>query len=109
MPSEAIRCSDCGATFKGVPSWLRGAKVKFTCTNCPKRPSRLARYEPPVASAATLKSDTDLETAEIEDLDEEADLDLPEDLDDPKEEKDIEEKDIEEKDIEEKDIEEKDI
>ena len=90
MPTEAIRCSDCGAIFKGVPSWLRGAKVKFTCTNCPKRPSRLARYEPPVVSAAERTSgDVDLEAVEIEDLDEEADLDLPDDLDDPKDDKDI--------------------
>ena len=91
MPTEAIRCSDCGATFKGVPSWLRGAKVKFTCTNCPKRPARLARYEPPVAAApsADLNTDTDLEAAEIDDMDDEAELDLPDELDDPKEEKDF--------------------
>ena len=86
MPTEAIRCSDCGAIFKGVPSWLRGAKVKFTCTNCPKRPSRLARYEPPVVSAATMDADADLEAVEIEDMDEDADLELPDDLDDPKDE-----------------------
>ena len=89
MPSEAIRCSDCGAVFKGVPSWLRGAKVKFTCTNCPKRPSRLARYEPPVASAAALNTDAELEAGEIEDIDEEAEIDLPDELDDSKEEKDL--------------------
>ncbi len=85
MPSEAIRCSDCGATFKGVPSWLRGAKVKFTCTNCPKRPSRLARYEPPAAIATTLNTDPDMEAVENEDLDEEADLDLSDEMDDSKE------------------------
>ena len=89
MPTEAIRCSDCGATFKGVPSWLRGAKVKFTCTNCPKRPSRLARYEPPVVSAAVRDEEADLEAVEIEDMDEDADLDLSDELDDPKEEKDL--------------------
>lgn len=89
MPTEAIRCSDCGATFKGVPSWLRGAKVKFTCTNCPKRPSRLARYEPPIVSTVERSSDTDLEAAEIEDMDDDADLDLSDDLDDSKEDKDI--------------------
>ena len=82
MPTEAIRCSDCGATFKGVPSWLRGAKVKFTCTNCPKRPSRLARYEPP---AASINADADLEAVEIEDMDEDADLDASDEMDDPKE------------------------
>jgi hypothetical protein len=82
MPTEAIRCSDCGATFKGVPSWLRGAKVKFTCTNCPKRPARLARYEPPVVLAASVNSDADLEAGEIEDLDEDADLDLSDEAED---------------------------
>ncbi len=89
MPTEAIRCSDCGATFKGVPSWLRGAKVKFTCTNCPKRPSRLARYESPVVPASAMSADADLEAGETEDLDEDAELDLPDDLDDPKEDKDL--------------------
>ena len=88
MPTEAIRCSDCGAVFKGVPTWLQGAKVKFTCTNCPKRPSRLARFEPQVAAATARSVDEDLEGAEIEDLDEDADLDLPDDLDDPKDDKD---------------------
>lgn len=89
MPMEAIRCSDCGAVFKGVPTWLRGAKVKFTCTNCPKRPSRLARFEPPAAAAAPIRStEEDLDSAEIEDLDEEADMDLPDDLDDSKDDKD---------------------
>ena len=88
MPTEAIRCSDCGAVFKGVPSWLRGAKVKFTCTNCPKRPSRLARYEPPVVSIVERPSDPDMEAVEIEDLDEDADLDLADDMDDVKEDKD---------------------
>ncbi len=89
MPTEAIRCSDCGAVFKGVPSWLRGAKVKFTCTNCPKRPSRLARYEPPAATIMPMSADPDLEAVEIEDLDEDADLDLPDDLDDSKDDKDL--------------------
>lgn len=90
MPSEAIRCSDCGALFKGVPSWLRGAKVKFTCTNCPKRPARLARYEPPVAAAALssdkeMEPDKELEDGEIEELDDEADIDLTDEIDDDKE------------------------
>jgi len=87
MPSEAIRCSDCGATFKGVPSWLRGAKVKFTCTNCPKRPSRLARFEPPVVSAAVRTPNSDLEPGEMDDLDEEADIDLSDEMDDIKDDK----------------------
>ena len=89
MPTEAIRCSDCGAVFKGVPAWLRGAKVKFTCTNCPKRPSRLARYEPPVMAASTMTADADLEAGEIEDLDEDTDLDLSDELDEPKDDKDV--------------------
>jgi len=92
MPSELIRCSDCGATFKGVPSWLATAKVKFTCTNCPKRPSRVARFEPPMAAAAVLEADpeTDLNAVEIEDLDEDAEVDLgTDDLDDAKGEKDL--------------------
>ncbi len=88
MPTEAIRCTDCGAVFKGVPSWLRGAKVKFTCTNCPKRPSRLARYEPPAATISAMSVDKDLEEPEIEDLDDEADLDLSDDMDDAKDDKD---------------------
>ena len=88
MPTEAIRCSDCGAVFKGVPTWLQGAKVKFTCTNCPKRPSRLARFEPPAAAASVRSVDEDLEPSEIEDLDEEADMDLSDELDDPKDDKD---------------------
>ncbi len=87
MPTEAIRCSDCGAVFKGVPSWLRGAKVKFTCTNCPKRPSRLARFEPAVVSASAMTADADLEAGEIEDLDEDAEMDMGDDMDDPKDEK----------------------
>ncbi len=89
MPTEAIRCSDCGAVFKGVPAWLRGAKVKFTCTNCPKRPSRLTRYEPPVAAASAMSADADLEAGEIEDLDEDADLDLSDEPDDVKDDKDL--------------------
>ena len=91
MPSEAIRCSDCGATFKGVPSWLGTAKVKFTCTNCPKRPSRaVARFEPPVA-AAVLDADpeADLDVAEMDEIDEEADLDISDELEDVKDEKDL--------------------
>ena len=88
MPSEAIRCTDCGATFRGVPSWLATAKVKFTCTNCPKRPSRaIARFEPPVAAAAVVEADpeADMDAAEIDEIDEDADMDInPDDLEDDK-------------------------
>jgi DNA-directed RNA polymerase subunit RPC12/RpoP len=91
MPSEAIRCSDCGATFKGVPSWLITAKVKFTCTNCPKRPSRaVARFDPPIVTAAVLDPEADLDAVEIDEVDEEADLDIGADeLEDVKDEKDL--------------------
>lgn len=92
MASELIRCTDCGATFKGVPAWLATAKVKFTCTNCPKRPSRIARFEPPAVTAIALDSDRDpdLDGAEIEDMDEDADLDMgADDLDDAKDDKDL--------------------
>ena len=37
MATEIIKCTDCGAVFRGIPAWLTTAKVKFTCTNCPKR------------------------------------------------------------------------
>ena len=93
MPSEAIRCSDCGATFRGVPSWLATAKVKFTCTNCPKRPSRaVARFEQPIVTAAVPNADreVDMDAADMDEIDEEADLDVGADgLEDVKEEKDI--------------------
>ena len=93
MPSEAIRCSDCGATFKGVPAWLATAKVKFTCTNCPKRPSRaVARFEPPAVTAAVLDADpeVDLDAAEMDEADEEADLDIGADeMEDVKDEKEL--------------------
>ncbi len=93
MPSEAIRCTDCGATFKGVPSWLATAKVKFTCTNCPKRPSRaVARFEPPVvvATVAEADPDVDMDAAEMDETDEDADMDISADeLDDAKDDKDL--------------------
>jgi len=93
MPSEAIRCTDCGATFRGVPSWLATAKVKFTCTNCPKRPSRaIARFETPVAATAVVDADpeADLDAAEMDEVDEDADLDISaEDLEDDKDQKDL--------------------
>ncbi len=82
MPSEAIRCTDCGAVFKGVPAWLSTASVKFSCTNCPKRPSRLARFDAaPAASLIKAKDedDDDLDAVEIEDLDEDAEPDLDDD------------------------------
>lgn len=91
MPSEVIRCSDCGAVFKGVPSWLAGAKVKFTCTNCPKRPARaIARFEAPVAAIPAIEADPEVEIdgVPMDELEEEADLELAaDDLDDLKDEK----------------------
>ena len=93
MPSEAIRCSDCGATFKGVPSWLATAKVKFTCTNCPKRPSRaIARFETAAVAAPVLDADpeADMSAAEMDEIDEEADLDINADeSEDAKEDQDL--------------------
>ena len=96
MPSEAIRCSDCGATFRGVPSWLATAKVKFTCTNCPKRPSRaVARFEAPVAAATVLEADpeadiADIDAADMDEIDEEADLDITGDeMENAKDDKDL--------------------
>ncbi len=84
MPSEIIRCTDCGAVFKGVPAWLSTASVKFSCTNCPKRPSRIARFD--AAPAASLikdkdeDDDPDMDTVEAEDLDDDADLELDEEV-----------------------------
>ena len=93
MPSEVIRCTDCGAVFKGVPSWLIGAKVKFTCTNCPKRPNRgVARFEPPTPVVAILdpESEADLDAVAMDDPEDDADLELAaEDLDDIKDEKEL--------------------
>lgn len=92
MPSEVIRCSDCGATFKAVPAWLRTAKVKFTCTNCPKRPSRaVARVEPAPEPRAALAADPDAPDvdmdgveAELDDLGDEGEVeDVP--IDEPDE------------------------
>ena len=87
MPSEVTRCIDCNAPLKGVPTWLATAHVKFTCNNCPKRPSRAARFEPAVEPRAVLAEapDAELEEAEIEDMDDETELDLAaDDLDGPK-------------------------
>jgi hypothetical protein len=77
MPSEVTRCNDCGAPLKGVPSWLATAHVKFACTNCPKRPSRAVRHEPIAESHAALTADPDLEDADLDEMDEEADLEVP--------------------------------
>ena len=90
MPSEVIRCTDCGATFKAVPTWLVGAKVKFSCTNCPKRPSRVARYEPAPVIMTTMEADPDDEMdGDIpDDSEDDADLDLASDEMDDKDEKD---------------------
>ena len=93
MPSETIRCSECGAPVRGVPSWLAGADVKFTCSSCPRRSGRVARFEPAGESRVALAGDADpdLDLAEIDDLDEDADADLEmsEELDDAKEDKDL--------------------
>ncbi len=93
MPSEVIRCSDCGTPFKEVPTWLVTAKVRFTCTNCPRRPSRgVARFEPAPAPRAVLAADpdADIEAVDIEIEDSEDDADLAgEDLDDVKDDKDL--------------------
>ena len=90
MPSEVIRCTDCGAVFKGVPSWLIGAKVKFTCTNCPKRPNRgVARFEPPTPVVAMLDPEADLDAVAMDDPEDDAELDLADDLDDLKDDKDL--------------------
>lgn len=89
MPSEVTRCTDCNAPLRGVPAWLATAKVNFTCNNCPKRPSRAARFEPAVEPRAVLaaEADPELEVAAPEELDEEADLVLAaDDLDEPKSE-----------------------
>ena len=86
MPSEVIRCTDCGATFKAVPKWLVGAKVKFSCTNCPKRPSRVPRYEPAPVVMTTMEADDDMDD-DIPD-DSEDDADLASDEMDDKDEKD---------------------
>ena len=86
MPSEAVRCVDCGAPVRGVPAWLATANVSFTCNNCPKRPSRAPRLEPVAEPRALLADDAevDLEAVDLEELDEEADLDLAaDDLDEP--------------------------
>lgn len=85
MPSEVARCTDCGAPLKGVPTWLSNAKVNFTCTNCPKRPSRAARFEPVIEARAIVADDPELEGVELDEIEEDADLDtVGEDLDDPK-------------------------
>lgn len=92
MPTEVPRCIDCGAPLKAVPTWLATAKVSFTCTACPRRSSRAARFDAPVVEAvdprASLLADPDLE--DVDESDEEADLELPaEELEDPKEDADI--------------------
>ncbi len=84
MPSEVARCTDCNAPLKGVPTWLATAKVNFTCTNCPKRPSRAARFEPTVEPRALHTEEPELEAVEVEELDDEVEMDAVDDLDDAK-------------------------
>jgi hypothetical protein len=92
MATEVIRCSDCGAVFKGVPTWLATAKVKFTCTSCPKRSSRSGvRFEPAVEPriAMDLDGDPELGGVDLDGLDD-ADLDLAaEDMDAMEDDKEI--------------------
>ena len=93
MSMEVPRCIDCGAPLKAVPTWLASAKVSFTCTACPRRSSRVARFDAPVEAAeprVALLADPDLDGDDVDELDEEADLELPaEDLEDPKEDAEI--------------------
>ena len=87
MPSEVARCTDCNAPLRGVPTWLATAHVNFTCNNCPKRPSRAARFEPTVEPRALLAEDpeVELEGVELEEVEEDTELELAaEDLDEPK-------------------------
>ena len=93
MATEVPLCSDCGTALKSVPTWLANAKVSFTCSACPRRSSRgaaaaaSARFDRPAETSARIADkDPDLDTDEIEDLDEDADLDMGADeLDDVKE------------------------
>lgn len=93
MSMEVPRCYDCGAPLKAVPTWLATAKVSFTCTACPRRSSRVARFDAPVEAVsprAALLADPDLEGDDVDELDEEADLELPaEDLDASKDDLEI--------------------
>lgn len=75
MAAEVIRCSDCGTVFKAVPAWLGTAKVNFTCTNCPRRPSRAgARFEP--AIEPRVKDDPDPEVVRMPDLDDDDEIEI---------------------------------
>lgn len=91
MSMEVPRCIDCGAPLKAVPTWLASAKVSFTCTACPRRSSRSSRFDAPaevVEPRAALLADSDLD--EVDEMDEEADLELPtEDVENPKEDADV--------------------
>ena len=93
MATETLRCTEGGTPFKGVPSWLRTAKVTFTCTSCPKRGSRSgARFEPAIEIPRPVhnlvaETDTDTDADEVEiDLDEEIEMDFSEDDPDMKDE-----------------------
>lgn len=93
MPAELPRCSDCGTALKSVPTWLANAKVNFTCSACPKRSNRAAtapRIERPIETKAVVIDDPDIDGADIDENDEEADLEIEaEELDDVKEDADI--------------------
>ena len=87
MPAEVARCTDCNAPLRGVPTWLATARVNFTCNNCPKRPSRAARFEPVIEARAPIAEDpeVELEGVEIEEAEEDSELELAaDDLDEPK-------------------------
>ena len=93
MPAELPRCSDCGTALKSVPTWLANAKVNFTCSACPKRSNRASaapRIERPIETKAAVIDDPDIDGADIDENDEEADLEIEaEELDDVKEDADI--------------------
>ena len=90
MAAEVIRCSDCGTVFKGVPKWLSNAKVKFTCTNCPRRPTRGgARFEPAIEPRVTMRADEDDEVAVIPDIDDDEDMPVLDEDAELEDEKDV--------------------
>ncbi len=91
MPSDVARCGDCNTAFPAIPAWLATAKVKFTCNNCPKRPSRgNTRFEAvaePVLRTSVV-SDPDIDIDDTDDTDDVADLEVSlDDLDEDKDDK----------------------
>lgn len=94
MASELLRCSDCNAPLRSVPSWMATAKVKFTCNSCPKRSSRTpaTRFDTPIeARVSPIGGDPEMDISAVPDLEEDVDADISlEDLDEPKDDKEIE-------------------